>query len=515
MNRDGACTSIWQTIATEYQSTILAGHREYDVLVVGAGITGVTTALLLQHAGKSCILVEAANAGFGTTGGTTAHLNTFYDTPYQTMIKDFGEENAKLIAQGARTAIGLIKSNITNYNIECDFEEKDAYLFAENEDQIKDLEEIVEAANKLEVHMDFAGNMPYPFPHVKVARIPGQAQFHPIKYLDALLRAFTEAGGTFIENCRVTKIKEGELLEVETSLGIIKARNSIYATHIPPGVNVLHFRNAPYRSYALGIKLQHEDYPSALAYDMQDPYHYYRTQEIDGQHYLIAGGEDHKTGHEENTEASFRRLESHVRTYFRVDEVAFRWSSQYYEPADGLPYIGRLPGHGENMFVATGYSGNGMIYGTLAGLILSNLLVNGASIYEKLLSPSRIKPVAGFTNFVKEGADVVKELVKAVFPAEKLKELADLATGEAKVVKYEGNVMGLYKDQYGELHAVNSSCPHINCSVGWNAAEKTWDCPCHGSRFGFDGKLLTAPAVDDLQKIDLDGTNSEEDFRDL
>jgi nitrite reductase/ring-hydroxylating ferredoxin subunit len=292
-------------------------------------------------------------------------------------------------------------------------------------------------------------------------------------------------------------------LQVHTSLGTIVARNAIYATHIPPGVNLLHFRCAPYRSYVLGIKLKDDEYPNALGYDMNEPYHYYRTQEVDGEKYLIAGGEDHKTGHEENTDACFRRLESHVRTYFRVQEVAFRWSSQFFEPTDGLPYIGHLPGGGNNIYVATGYGGNGMIYGTLAGLLLSNMIVNGESIYEKLLDPNRLKPIAGFSNFVKEGADVVKLLAKSIFPGEQLKEISGMAAGEAKVVKYEGHVMGLYKDESGELHAVNSACTHIKCTVEWNAAERSWDCPCHGSRFSYDGEVLTAPAQKNLQKVDI------------
>jgi len=503
MNRDGTCISIWQSNTDDYSSTKLPGITEYDVIIIGAGITGVTTALLLQQAGKSCILAEAANPGFGTTGGTTAHLNTFYDTPYYKIIKDFGEENAKLVAQGARAAIGLIKNNITTHNIECGFEEKDAYLFSLNEKQDKELEDIIESAKQVGVSMDLTSGNPFPIPHLKVARIPDQAQFNPMQYLFGLLKAFEDAGGKLVESCRVNEIKESEILVVHTSLGVIKARAAIYATHIPPGVNILHFRCAPYRSYVLGIRLKHEDYPLSLGYDMNDPYHYYRTQMVDGQNYLIVGGEDHKTGHEENTEVCFQRLESHARTYFRVEEVAFRWSSQYYEPTDGLPYIGNLPGHGGNMYVATGYGGNGMIYGTLAGLILSNILVNGESIYQDLLDPNRLKPIAGFTNFVKEGADVVKHLVSSMFPHDQLKELAALATGEAKIVKYEGHVMGLYKDESGKLHAVNSACPHIKCTVGWNSAERSWDCPCHGSRFSYEGKLLTAPALHDLQQIDL------------
>jgi glycine/D-amino acid oxidase-like deaminating enzyme/nitrite reductase/ring-hydroxylating ferredoxin subunit len=503
MKRDGACTSIWQTSAENYSSSSILDNKEYDVAIIGAGITGVTTALLLQKAGKSCILLEAQNPGFGTTGGTTAHLNTFYDTPYHQIIKDFGEENARLMAQAAKSAIGLIKNNIETHKIECSFEEKDAYLFALNEKQSKELGEIIEASNKVGVHMEATDNNPYPIPHLTTAIIPGQAQFNPMHYLYGMLQAFEEAGGKLVQNCRVVDSEEGDILQLHTSLGTVKTRNAIYATHIPPGVNLLHFRCAPYRSYALGVKLKFDEYPSSLGYDMDDPYHYYRTQEIDGENYLIAGGEDHKTGHEENTDACFRRLESHVRTYFRVEEISFRWSSQYFEPADGLPYIGHLPGHGKNMYVATGYGGNGMIYGSLAGLMLSNIIVNGESIYEKLLNPNRVKPMAGFSNFVKEGADVVKLLVKGLFPAEQLKEISGMAAGEAKVVKYEGHVMGLYKDDSGELHAVNSACTHIKCTVGWNGAEKSWDCPCHGSRFSYDGEVLTAPAQKNLQLIDI------------
>ncbi|MEO6732041.1 MAG: FAD-dependent oxidoreductase [Ferruginibacter sp.] len=503
MKRDGTCRSIWQSVTANYQSTVITATNEYDVVVVGAGITGVTTALFLQQAGKSCILVEAANPGFGTTGGTTAHLNTFYDTPYYRMIKDFGEEEATLMARGAGAAISLIKSNIANHDIDCAFEEKDAYIFSPNEKQNKELDDLIESAKRVGVSMEYTTDNPFPIPHLKVAHIPGQAQFNPMQYLAGLLKAYDEAGGKLIENCRVTEIKEGGILEVHTSQGTIHALSAIYATHIPPGVNLLHFRCAPYRSYVLGVKLKNNEYPAALGYDMNDPYHYYRTQNVDGQNYLIVGGEDHKTGHDENTEFCFRRLESHTRGLFPVEEIVFRWSSQYYEPADGLPYIGTLPGGGGNIYVATGYSGNGMIYGTLAGLILSNILVNGESIYQKILDPNRIKPIAGFSNFVKEGADVVGKLVSGMFPAEKLKELDSLANDEGRVVKYEGHTMGIYKDMEGQLHAVDTVCPHVKCTVIWNAAEKSWDCPCHGSRFSIEGELLTVPAVSDLEKIEL------------
>jgi len=255
----------------------------------------------------------------------------------------------------------------------------------------------------------------------------------------------------------------------------------------------------------MAIKLKNKrDYPDGLAYDMYDPYHYFRTQEVDGVTFFIAGGEDHKTAHEENTEACFARLEGFVRKFYNIDEIVFRWSSQYFEPVDGLPYIGHLPGHPQNMYVSTGYGGNGMTYSAIAALTLTEMIVSNKSEYEKLFDPNRIKPVAGFSNFVKEAADVTGKLIGGIFPKEKLEELADLAHGEARVIKYEGHSIALYKDESGNLHAVNPACTHIKCSVSWNSAEKSWDCPCHGSRFSYDGEMLTAPARKDLEIIHME-----------
>ena len=502
MNRDGNCTSLWQdsTPASDH-SYKLTGNEEFDVLIVGGGITGITTGLLLQKAGKKCVLAEARNLCFGTTGGTTAHLNTFLDTTYDQIVKKFSEEDARLVAQATKAAITLIKQNIKEFSIDCGFEESPAYLFSVKDDQSKELEKIVEAANKVGVQMEFTDKSAFPLPFLKIAYIPEQAKFHPGLYIAALAKEFELAGGVILENCRVTEIKEDTPLVAETSLGKIKARKAIYATHIPPGVNLLHFRCAPYRSYAMAVTLKDNNYPNALGYDMEDPYHYYRSQEVEGQKYLIVGGEDHKTGHQENTEACFRNLESHVRKYFNVKDVSYRWSSQYFEPADGLAYIGNLPGHSEDMYVATGYGGNGMIYGTIAGMMLSNILVHGTSIYQELFDPNRIKPIAGFANIVKESADVVAHFIKDRFSADKLNELVELAPGDAKVVKYEGQTIAIYKDDEGHVHALNSACTHIKCTVAWNSAEKSWDCPCHGSRFTYEGEVLTGPARKDLKQV--------------
>lgn len=505
MKRDGACQSLWQNTATDYTSSKTADPRKiFDVIIAGGGITGITTGLLLQKAGSSVLIAEAQSPGFGTTGGTTAHLNTFVDTSYDIIQKKFGEKNARTVASTIRQALDLIRRNVEEYSIDCGYRELPAYLFSQDEKQTKELSNVFEASKQCSVGVTWASELPVPIQFEQAALFSGQATFHPLRYLTALATEFEKAGGTLLTNCRITAVEEGDPHQVLSSRGNFKAHHFIYATHIPPGVNLLHFRCAPYRSYAMAVKLKNMgSYPDALIYDMYDPYHYYRTQEVDGQLYFIAGGEDHKTGHTENTEACFRKLEAHIRTLFDVDSIAYKWSSQYFEPADGLPYIGYLPGHPQNMYVATGYGGNGMVYSAVAAMTLTDIISGSESDNIQVFDPNRLKPVAGFSNFIKEAADVTGRLINKILPAEKLPELADLAHGEARVVNYDGHRLAIYKNEEGEIFALNSACTHIKCEVAWNMAEKTWDCPCHGSRFSYTGEMLTAPARKDLETVSI------------
>lgn len=502
--RDGARKSLWQETVTGFLPAVDPEQQQYDVVIVGGGITGITLGVQLQRSGKKCLLLEAQTLGFGTTGGTTAHLNTMMDTPYPQMITDFGLENARLVARSAREAIELVKENIRMYSIDCGFEEVPGYLFSQNEDQTKELEEIHDACLKVGVDCSFVDELPVSIGYQKVLKIERQAKFHPLRYVLKLAEVFQSQGGVIIESCRVTGTnKISEAIAVETSAGKYSGQHVVFATHIPIGVNLIHFRCAAYRSYAMAVKLEDNAYPDSLIYDMYDPYHYYRTQNIDGQKYLIVGGDDHRTGEETNTNGCFLKLESHVRSHFNVSQVVSQWSSQYFEPADGLPYIGHLPGNPENVLVATGYGGNGMTYSHVAALTLSAMILANKTPYEDVFRPARIKPVAGFTEFVKHNAEVVKQFVGRWFGQDKLHEVAELAQGEGKLVKFEGESLALYKDDAGGLHACNPACTHVKCAVTWNAAEKSWDCPCHGARYSVDGEVLTGPASKDLEKIEL------------
>lgn len=504
IQRDGANASLWQSTVPPYETSNQPEKNiVYDVIVIGGGITGITTALLLQEAGKKCLVLEAANLCFGTTGGTTAHINTLLDTPYTTISKNFGKEDARLVASVATEAVDLIRQHVNVYNIDCGFTGAHAYLFAQDEKQEKELESIFDATRDAGLKIEYTDKIPMPLFFSKAVNVAGQAKFHPVKYVHALAKAFENMGGVIMQQCRVTGVENNETVSVESEKGTFKSKDVIYATHIPMGVNLLHLRCVPYRSYAMAVLLDGENYPTDLAYDMYDPYHYYRTQEVDGTNYLIVGGKDHKTAHEPNTDKCFLELEAHIREHFDVREISYKWSSQYFESADGLPYIGHLPGQPENVYVATGFGGNGMTYGTVAAITLKRMLLNQDTKYVELFDPNRIKPIAGFANFIKHNADVVKQFVGKFFSGEELNEIADLAPGEGKIVKYNDEKIGLYKDEEGTLHAVNPVCTHLKCEVKWNGTEKSWDCPCHGARYSYDGQVITGPADKGLETISI------------
>lgn len=504
IKRDGACISLWQDSVQPYSPAGKPSRSAvYDVIIAGGGITGISTALLLQKEGKNCLVLEANNLCFGTTGGTTAHLNTLLDTPYTTISKNFNKETAKLVAQSTKEAIALIRHNITSYQIDCGFEETDAFLFAQTEDQEKELDTIKTATVEAGVMADYSPGIPVPIEFRKSMQVKGQAKFVPTKYVYGLAAAFEKAGGTIAEHTKITGAEENELIKVETNNGNFTGKALIYATHIPPAVNLLHLRCAPYRSYAMAVTLANGDYPAALCYDMYDPYHYYRSQHVNGQNFLIVGGYDHKTGHNDNTENNFRQLEAHIRDNFDVSEVAYKWSSQYFEPADGLPYIGQLPGHPGKIYTATGYGGNGMVYSSVAAMLLKKILLDEESPYLHVYDPNRVKPVAGFVNFIKHNADVIKQFAGKWLPHEELEEISGLAAGEGKVINYNNHKVALYKDDHGELHALDPICTHMKCEVKWNIAERSWDCPCHGARYSFSGEMLNGPADTGLEPVEI------------
>jgi glycine/D-amino acid oxidase-like deaminating enzyme/nitrite reductase/ring-hydroxylating ferredoxin subunit len=502
-SRDGLKESPWQGVVpslTAADRSQLDPAVIYDCLIVGGGITGLSAAVLLQTAGKKVVLADAFTIGFGTTGGTSAHINTFADTSYKEAESGFGTDGATLFAQAINKGSILIKQNVETYRIDCDYENRIGYIYAENDDQARQLDDVYEGTVAVGVAVQYTNEVPAPIPFKKALLFDGQAQFHPVKYLQGLKKAFVEAGGTVLENTRIEKLSSDNGIHVAGAGALqIKAGKVIYATHIPPGITSFNFRCAPYRSYVLAVKLADNAYPDALIYDMEEPYHYLRTHIIDDEPLLLVGGNDHKTGHDD-PEKAFADLENYVRKYYNVSAVKYGWSSQYYVPVDGLPYIGQMPEASAGVYCATGYNGNGMMLGSIAAKILSDLVSGKENKYADVFSPARIKPIAGFTEFVKENADAAYHFVADRFKIG-TESLNQLPADSGKVMEVDGKKIAVYRDTAGTVHALNPVCTHAKCIVNWNQEEKSWDCPCHGARYDIDGKVLNGPADKDLQKI--------------
>lgn len=506
MERDGNTTSLWQASVPAYPSKMRfpPAGEVFDVVVVGGGITGMAVAHAVAESGLKCLVMEAHQIGFGTTGGTTAHVNTLLETPYQKIASSFSQQAAGMVARAVQDAINLLRKNVNNLRIDCDLAIVPAYVYSSDQEQTDTLESWVGYCNKLGVEAEFYEAEDFMFPYQRMARFPGQVRFHPLKYIFGLAADIEKNGGVILQYCRVEDVEShDEIFEVRSNLGPVLAKKVVYATHTPPHVNVLHTLLAPYRSYVIAFELEKAEIPDIMIYDMDEPYRYYRIHDAHGRRIVIAGGEDHKTGDIENTTEPYRALDAHIRKHFPVKEVLFRWSSQYYESADGLAYIGELPGQSDHVYVATGFGGNGMIYSHIAAIVLKDIIINGHSEYGEIFSSKRVKPLASAGSFAKENADVAKELVSGHLPKEKIEALMDLAAGEGRLGEFEGKKMGLYRDNSGNIYAVNPVCPHMKCVVKWNSTEKSWDCPCHGSRFSFTGELLTGPATRDLEVYTL------------
>ncbi|RZL20097.1 MAG: FAD-dependent oxidoreductase [Pedobacter sp.] len=502
--RDSVSNTLWENIQIPEYQNIKSDNYECDVLIIGAGITGLTTALFLQQQKKKVIIAEAYNVGFGTSGGTSAHINTFFDTTYPEIVSKFGEDAAKTIAKCGEEAISIIKTFVSENKIDCDLEFKTGYLFSENEKETSQLNDIFERSERAGVSVRNSETNGVPIPFISALEFPEQGQFHPLKYLKGLADAFVDGGGTILTNTHINDLShEDERFTALSGPKRIYAADVIYATHIPPGVNLLSFRCAPYRSYVLGVTLKNErDYPDCLVYDMQEPYHYIRTHEVDGEKVLLVGGEDHKTGSGDPEEA-INNLKAYIDKYFNGAKTKFSWSSQYYVPADGLPYIGPMPLGNARVYIATGFNGNGLTFGTIAGKILADQIAGKLNSYSELFDPSRLKPIAGFSSFVEENASVAYHFVADRFGIETLEAFKDMESGTGGVKEFKGEKLAVYKDEKGKIHALSPVCTHAGCIVNFNAAEVSWDCPCHGGRFDIYGNILNGPPRKPLEEIKI------------
>ncbi|MFP2928426.1 FAD-dependent oxidoreductase [Pyxidicoccus sp. 3LG] len=488
--------SLWTVTTPPRDFPALPGDLTVDVAIIGGGMAGLTTAWLLKRAGKRVAVLEMHRILSGQTGQTTAHLTELLDTPYSTLARDFGEKGARLAASSSRAALEQMASLSTELGIDCDFQRVPMYRYAETERELKELEQEVKAAREAGLLATFTRDVPLPFPVKGAMRVEDQALFHPRKYLLGLADRIPGDGSYLFENTRVTDVQDGTPCRVVTDRGTVTAAAVVEATTTPLNRVFMHTKLYPYRTYAVAGPLE-GPLEAGQYYDSQDPYHYVRTQPVDGRMYLIVGGEDHKVGAQEDTDRCFESLERFTLARFPVKDITHRWSGQVIEPADGLAYIGRNSAS-RHVYVATGFSGTGMTFGTLAGMILSDLILGRQSPYAALYDATRVKPQAGAKDFIQENAEVAFRFVADRLARPEGRKLADVAPGEAKVLEVDGKKVAVYREENGTTHAVSPVCTHLGCHVHWNGAERSWDCPCHGARYSPTGKVLNGPAVKDL-----------------
>lgn len=498
--------SLWidTTPSTNYPS--LRGDIDADVAIVGAGITGMTAAYLLAKAGKSVVVVDKGRIVMSETGHTTAHIIEATDADYRDLIKEHGEEGARTNTEAIRSAITLIRSLVGELGIDCGFKPVDGYLYAEEEKDREYLQRQQECLRQAGIETEWVDEVPLPFATIGGLRFRNQYVFHIRQYLLAVAEAAVGHGVRIFENALVNDIgnaeKDGRCL-VKSEEGSVRARHVLLTTHVP-----INDRGAIWakmhmtRTYVVAAPIEPGAITDALFWDTAYPYHYTRVLDTKKGTFLVVGGEDRDVGKDGNDEERYRALEEYCRTRFGVTTFTHRWSGQINEPSDMVPFIGQSS-HGKNVWMSTGYSGTGMTYGTLAAILLTDFALERENRYAKLYDPERKAAGSVLGNLVTKAVEFPRRMIEKVkHPDQEASSVAEVREGEGRIVSAGGAKYAAARIE-GELRALDPACSHMGCTVAWNAAERSWDCPCHGSRFDTRGEVLNGPATAPLARREI------------
>jgi glycine/D-amino acid oxidase-like deaminating enzyme/nitrite reductase/ring-hydroxylating ferredoxin subunit len=513
----GNTASIWYGTYVVPTFPSLGGNATTDVCVIGAGIAGLSTAYHLAKAGRKVIVVDDGTIGGGESGRTTAHLSNAMDEGIYRLEHVHGSEGARLIVESHGAAVDRIERIVNDEKIDCDFERLDGFLFLGGQDSEETLDSELAAAHRVGLtgvaRLNRVPNVEYNLG--PCLRFPNQGQFHVLKYLAGLANAIVLAGGRIYNETHVSSVQGGSPCVVETSNKHKIAANAVCVCTNASITDMVktHVKQAPYRTFAIAAVVPRGSVPLGLYWDTEDPYHYVRLQHLEDPSNtlgdtrfdaLIVGGEDHKTAHEDDADTRWRSLERWTRERFpSAQEVIYRWSGQVLEPNDYIAFIGRNPDGAENVYMASGDSGQGMTHGTIAGMLMSDLILGIPNEWETLYDPKRVSLRASpMEEFAKENADVAKVLVKDYVVPGEVQSENEIPLGEGRVMRKGLHKVAVYRDDEGSVHKHSAACTHLRCIVHWNSAEKTWDCPCHGSRFDPYGTVLNGPAISDLEPVE-------------
>jgi glycine/D-amino acid oxidase-like deaminating enzyme/nitrite reductase/ring-hydroxylating ferredoxin subunit len=491
--------SIWDDTSLPLQSyETLSGHLSADVVIIGGGISGLTAALLLSDSGKDVILLEGRKIGLGTTGYSTGNLYTPVDVPLSELKKKWNADMMKAVVHSRQEALNLIEQTISKFQIHCNWTKTTFNYFAEELDKKSEdfFDEEKDALSEAGLHPEILDNSTLPFKVQKILSVGGQAQFHPLKYVRSLAHNISSKCRIF-ENSAVVEIDEDKKT-VKTLTGSVRANHIIMATHVPKGIYPVHTVLGPYREFGVAAQLNNAVFPKGIFWGINDPKHSIRRFDDGENSYIMAIGDKFKTGQAENTELYIQGLKNYLQERVAIGDFKYAWGGQHYRSADGLPYIGK---HKENLYFLTGFATDGLIYGTLAAMIVSDQIIGITNKWEETYRESRHTPLKSAKQFIKENTDNIGQYLKDTPWNVDSHTLKDIKAGEAKLVEINNQKLAVYKDEAGVSHIVSAVCTHMKCVVNFNPTEKSWDCPCHGSRFDIDGKVIEGPALSDLPKI--------------
>jgi len=495
--------SVWTAGVHSKGYPSLANDIEADVAIIGGGITGISAAAMLTAKGKNVVVLEAHSIGKGSTGYSTGNLYATVGERLSSIDSKHGEEAMLQVVDSRTFAINFIEEQVNKYNIDCEFQRVPWHLFTTNsaKGDNEEVEKEFDTAHR--ANLEAINSVPYTFPFPDVSTITSinhQAQINPYKYVLGLAENLDTGKCRIFEHTKVLNVEDGSPCIIHTDKARVRAKQVIMATHSPKGIYEAHTEMEVYREFALAAKIRGPLPVEGIYWHVNDSYQYStRPYSNEEGNFLIIIGEPYLVGTVNHTEECLLKVEQYLYEHFDVESIVYRWAAQNYKSADGLPYIGTSPLE-SNIFIATGFKADGLVYGTLAASIITDSIFGVENDWSKLYNPKRFTPLATAKQFIKENMNVMTSLVKDYFFYGEVDELKQIKAGEGKTLKLADEKVAAYRDENNELHIVSSVCTHLGCIVHFNSAEKSWDCPCHGSRFTIDGEVIEGPAYKNLAK---------------